>query len=247
MSSSNPVISQLNGSQPSRETYRPLTLDDVIVKTSIALAVIVTVASAVYALGVYMAPAIALFAGLVGAIVGFIVVLVWSFKPHLHTSATATLLYALFEGMFVGGVSYIFTAGSEGGSAALVGQAVVATVVVFAAMLFVYKQEIIKVTEKFTKVLMTSLLALLGMIVVNFITALVFGFNLLRDGGPIAVVFSIVCIVIAALTLLVDFQEVEDLVDAGADSRQAWGVALGLCVSIVWIYIEILRLLSYKR
>jgi uncharacterized YccA/Bax inhibitor family protein len=67
----------------------------------------------------------------------------------------------------------------------------------------------------------------------------------LRSGGPIAIIFSLVCIGIAAFSFLVDFDAADQLVRAGAPEKAAWGIALGLAVTLVWLYVEILRLLSY--
>ena len=71
--------------------------------------------------------------------------------------------------------------------------------------------------------------------------------GILRDGGPIAIIFSLFCIGIAAMSFLLDFDQADRLVRAGAPSKMAWGVALGLAVTLVWLYTEILRLLSYFR
>ena len=67
----------------------------------------------------------------------------------------------------------------------------------------------------------------------------------LRSGGPIAIIFSLVCIGIAAFSFLLDFDAADQMIRAGAPEKAAWGVALGLTVTLVWLYIEILRLLSY--
>ena len=66
----------------------------------------------------------------------------------------------------------------------------------------------------------------------------------LRDGGPIAIIFSLVCIGIAAFSFLLDFDAADQLIRAQAPEKAAWGVALGLTVTLVWLYVEILRLLS---
>ena len=85
------------------------------------------------------------------------------------------------------------------------------------------------------------------MALANFVGAIFFDFNPLRDGGPLAIIFSLVCIVLAALSFLTDFDQADRLIRAGAPAKQAWGVALGLAVTLVWLYTEILRLLSYVQ
>ena len=67
----------------------------------------------------------------------------------------------------------------------------------------------------------------------------------LRDGGPLAIIFSLVCIGLAAFIFLIDFDAADQMIRAGAPEKAAWGVALGLTVTLVWLYVEILRLLSY--
>lgn len=81
----------------------------------------------------------------------------------------------------------------------------------------------------------------------NLFGALLFGFNPLRDGGVMAIIFSLVCIGLAAFSFLLDFDNADRLVRAGAPAKMAWGVALGLAVTLVWLYVEILRLMSYFR
>ena len=92
--------------------------------------------------------------------------------------------------------------------------------------------------------------AIIGVLVLavgNLLLAL-FGIGSpLRDGGPIAIIFSLVCIALAAFSFLLDFDQADKLVRAGAPANYAWGVALGLAVTLVWLYVEILRLLSYFR
>ncbi|SHU56552.1 transmembrane protein [Mycobacteroides abscessus subsp. abscessus] len=81
----------------------------------------------------------------------------------------------------------------------------------------------------------------LGNMVLGF-----FGIDMgLRSGGPIAIIFSLVCIGLAAFSFLIDFDAADQMVRAGAPEKAAWGIALGLAVTLVWLYVEILRLLSY--
>ena len=100
-------------------------------------------------------------------------------------------------------------------------------------------------TPKFTKILFGLVAGVAVMALVNFLGAIFFDFNPLRDGGPIAIIFSLVCIVLGALSFLTDFDQADRMIRAGAPASNAWGVALGLAVTLVWLYTEILRLLSY--
>ena len=252
MRSSNPVMSSLTENSSRQNSgyedvsTRPMTVDDVVTKTGITLGVIIVAAVINFALGMLVSPGIAMALTLVGGIGGFITVLVASFGKKWG-SAAVTLIYAVFEGLFVGGFSFMFANVNfqgEGGMA-IIGQAIVGTIGVFIGMLIVYKTGAVKVTPKFTKILFGLIAGVAVMALVNFLGAIFFDFNPLRDGGPIAIIFSLVCIVLGALSFLTDFDQADRMIRAGAPSKNAWGVALGLAVTLVWLYTEILRLLSY--
>ena len=252
MRSSNPVMSSLTENSSRQNSgyedvsTRPMTVDDVVTKTGITLGVIIVAAAINFALGMLVSPGIAMALTLVGGIGGFITVLVASFGKKWG-SAAVTLIYAVFEGLFVGGFSLMFSNVNfqgEGGMA-IIGQAIVGTIGVFIGMLIVYKTGTVKVTPKFTKILFGLIAGVAVMALVNFLGAIFFDFNPLRDGGPIAIIFSLVCIVLGALSFLTDFDQADRMIRAGAPAKNAWGVALGLAVTLVWLYTEILRLLSY--
>ena len=252
MRSSNPVMSSLTENSSRQNSgyedvsTRPMTVDDVVTKTGITLGVIIVAAAINFALGMLVSPGIAMALTLVGGIGGFITVLVASFGKKWG-SAAVTLIYAVFEGLFVGGFSLMFANVNfqgEGGMA-IIGQAIVGTIGVFIGMLIVYKTGAVKVTPKFTKILFGLIAGVAVMALVNFLGAIFFDFNPLRDGGPIAIIFSLVCIVLGALSFLTDFDQADRMIRAGAPAKNAWGVALGLAVTWVWLYTEILRLLSY--
>ena len=252
MRSSNPVMSSLTENSSRQNSgyedvsTRPMTVDDVVTKTGITLGVIIVAAAINFALGMLVSPGIAMVLTLVGGIGGFITVLVASFGKKWG-SAAVTLIYAVFEGLFVGGFSLMFSNVNfqgEGGMA-IIGQAIVGTIGVFIGMLIVYKTGAVKVTPKFTKILFGLIAGVAVMALVNFLGAIFFDFNPLRDGGPIAIIFSLVCIVLGALSFLTDFDQADRMIRAGAPAKNAWGVALGLAVTLVWLYTEILRLLSY--
>ena len=252
MRSSNPVMSSLTENSSRQNSgyedvsTRPMTVDEVVTKTGITLGVIIVAAAINFALGMLVSPGIAMALTLVGGIGGFITVLVASFGKKWG-SAAVTLIYAVFEGLFVGGFSLMFSNVNfqgEGGMA-IIGQAIVGTIGVFIGMLIVYKTGAVKVTPKFTKILFGLIAGVAVMALVNFLGAIFFDFNPLRDGGPIAIIFSLVCIVLGALSFLTDFDQADRMIRAGAPAKNAWGVALGLAVTLVWLYTEILRLLSY--
>ena len=122
------------------------------------------------------------------------------------------------------------------------------TIGVFVGMLVVYKTGAIRVTPKFTRMIVAGIFGVLALALVNFVLAM-FGVGGgeglgLRSGGPLAIIFSLVCIGLAAFSFLLDFDAADQMIRAGAPEKAAWGIALGLTVTLVWLYIEILRLLS---
>jgi uncharacterized YccA/Bax inhibitor family protein len=222
-------------------TSRPMTVDDVVIKTGITLAVLAATGVATYLSGLW---ALALPA----ALIGFVLALVIIFKKVV--SPPLILAYAAVEGVFLGGIS-----GSIGtyvqrltGSGSLVLEAVTGTVLVFAGMLVVYKTGAVKVTPRFTKWLTGALIGVVGLMLVNLVANFFLPGGLhLRDGGPLAILFSVVCIGIAAFSFLIDFDTADEAIRAGAPERTAWYIAFGLTVTLVWLYLEILRLLSYLQ
>lgn len=224
---------------------RPMTVDDVVTKTGLTLGVIVVFAVLNFGVAMFN-PGLAMMLTLVGAIGGFITVLVHSFGKK-YGSPVVTLIYAAFEGLFVGGISLLFSGWMIGNSnaGAMVGQAVLGTVGVFLGMLFVYKTGAIRMTPKLSRFITAAIIGVAVLAVGNLLLALFFNMSPLRDGGPLAIIFSLICIGLAAMSFLQDFDVADELIRQGAPSRMAWGVALGLAVTLVWLYVEILRLLSY--
>ncbi|MBM7369087.1 Bax inhibitor-1/YccA family protein [Gordonia hydrophobica] len=225
---------------------RPLTIDDVVTKTAMTLGVLV-----VFAAGAYFAisqnESLAMPLWLVGMLGGLGLVLVATFGRK-QDNPGIVLAYAAFEGLFVGAISYVFGnfMVSNTSAGALIGQAVLGTLGVFLGMLVVYKVGAIRVTPRFTRMLMAGLVGVLVLMLGNLVIGMFTGSaGILRDGGPIAIIFSLVCIGLAAFSFLLDFDQADQLIRAGAPSKAAWGIALGLTVTLVWLYIEILRLLSY--
>lgn len=227
--------------------YRPMTVDDVVSKTGITLATIIVAAAVNFFIAISVSTGLSMILTMVGAIGGLITVLISTFGKK-YGSAAVTLTYAVFEGLFVGGISFAFTAPIQGVAAgALIIQAVLGTLGVFIGMLFVYKSGAIRVTPKFTRFMSAALIGVLVLMLGNLVLSL-FGLGFpLRDGGGLAIVFSLICIGLAAFSFLIDFDQADRLVRAGAPASYAWGVALGLAVTLVWLYTEILRLLSYFR
>ena len=227
---------------------RPLTIDDVVTKTGITLAVLTAVAVVSYFLVAQNLALAAPFA-MVGGLGGLVLVLIATFGRKQDNPAIV-LSYAALEGLFLGALSFLlanlYVSGASAG--ALIGQAVLGTIGVFAGMLVVYKTGAIRVTPKFTRFIVAAMFGVLALMLGNFVLAM-FGVGGgeglgLRSGGPIAIIFSLVCIGIAAFSFLIDFDAADQMIRAGVPEKAAWGIALGLTVTLVWLYIEILNLLS---
>jgi uncharacterized YccA/Bax inhibitor family protein len=228
---------------------RPLTIDDVVTKTGITLAVL----SAVAVVSYFMVQGNQALAGpftFIGAFGGLAMVLVATFLRK-QDSPAIVLTYAALEGLFLGAISFLLAnfSVSSTSAGAMIGQAILGTVGVFAGMLVVYKTGAIRVTPKFTRMLVAGMFGVLALMLGNLVLGM-FGVGHgeglgLRSGGPVAIIFSLVCIAIAAFSFLIDFDAADQMIRAGAPEKAAWGIALGLTVTLVWLYLEILRLLSY--
>jgi len=214
---------------------RPMTIDDVVTKTGISLAVLIVAGALTWISGLY---ALALPA----ALIGFVLALVVIFKKT--PSPALILAYAAVEGVFLGGISMLFNDRFPG----IVIQAVVGTAAVFVGMLVVYRTGAIRVTPRFTKWLVGAMIGVVGLMLVNLIAGFFISGGLgLRDGGALAIIFSLVCIGVAAFSFLLDFDAADQAIRAQAPEKFAWYIAFGLMVTLVWLYLEILRLLSYFR
>ncbi|MEJ6536562.1 MAG: Bax inhibitor-1/YccA family protein [Mycobacterium sp.] len=232
---------------PQTGVSRPLTIDDVVTKTGITLGVLSAVAVISYYL-VSANVALAMPFTLVGALGGLALVLIATFGRKQDNPAIV-LSYAALEGLFLGAISFLIANFTVSGTSAgaLIGQAILGTIGVFFGMLVVYKTGAIRVTPKFTRMLVASMIGALVLMLGNAVISM-FGSHdggPLRNGGTAAIIFSLVMIVIAAFSFLLDFDSADQMIRAGAPEKAAWGIALGLTVTLVWLYLEILRLLSY--
>ncbi|MGH3980673.1 MAG: Bax inhibitor-1/YccA family protein [Pseudonocardiaceae bacterium] len=213
---------------------RPMTVDDVVTKTGVTLAVLVAAGAVTWISGLWLL-------ALPAALVGFGLALVVIFKKKV--SPPLILAYAAVEGVFLGGISATIQAQFQN---AIVLNAVVGTAAVFGGMLVVYKTGAVKVTPRFTKWLIGAMIGVVGLMVVNLIAGFFTDGGLgLRDGGTLAIIFSLVCIGVAAFSFLLDFDAADQAIRAGAPEKTAWYIAFGLTVTLVWLYLEILRLLTY--
>jgi len=177
-----------------------------------------------------------------GALVGFVVALVTIFKKQ-WAPITAPL-YCILEGLFLGGISSIFESQYPG----IVIQAVALTFGTLMCLLLAYKSGVIKATENFK----LGVVAATGGIALIYIVTIVlglFGIHMpfIHDSGPIGIGFSVLVVIIAALNLVLDFDFIESGAASGAPKFMEWYAAFGLMVTLIWLYLEILRLLAKIR
>ena len=177
-----------------------------------------------------------LWLGLIG---GLVTALIIVFKKEIANIMAP--VYAVCEGLLLGSISAIFEARYPG----VVSQAMFGTIGVFVAMLLLYRSGTIKVTDK----LRMGVIAATGGIFFVYLISMILGFfgvgiPLIHGSGPIGIIFSLVVVGIAAFNLLLDFDLVEQGVRAKAPAYMEWYASFALLVTLVWLYLEILRLLA---
>lgn len=173
------------------------------------------------------------------AILGFILVVATCFNIKIARYTAAP--YALCEGFVLGGISALFETQMQG----IVLQAILGTFTVLFVMLMLYKARAIQYTEKFAAVLKTSLLSVLAIYLIQIIASL-FGRGIpgIFEAGIVGIVFSLIVVVIAAMSLIQDFAFIEMGSQNMLSKDYEWYGAMGLMVTLVWLYLEILRLLA---
>jgi uncharacterized YccA/Bax inhibitor family protein len=204
---------------PPTTAERPVTVDDVVTKTAITLATTVV-------------------AGLLTAYFHALIII---FRQTPNPALVLT--YAAAEGVALGAISALFETLYSG----IVLQAIIGTVGVFIGMLVVYKTGAVRVTPRLTKWIVGATVGAAVLMLANLVMGLFThgaGFGL-RSGGPLAIGFSLLVIGIAAFNFLLDFDAADQMIRAGMPSKWAWYAAFGLMTTLVWLYLEILRLLSY--
>ena len=215
----------------------PLTMNGVLQKTTVLFAILFMSAGFVFMKGVegHVDTVTALTTG--GAIVGFVLALLICFTRKMFL----TPLYAVAEGVFVGGLSFMMEKFYPG----IVQTAVLGTIMAIASMLFLYSAKIIKCTEKFMAVILITTISVAGIYFVQMIGSF---FNLSIPGlfgnGAVGIGFSLFVVVLAALNLIMDFHFIEQAANQPTPKEYEWYFGFSLMVTIVWIYVEILRLVA---
>ena len=255
MNSSNPILNRAYGQRgyaamgtlpqdnledtynaPAASSLRTgrMTMDDVVARTGTLLGIVVLVGAAAWYLNF---PPSLLFVGLIGGLVtGLIGAFSRTVRPALY------LTYAVFQGLFLGILSKTF----ELFYPVLVQQAVVATVAAFVGMLFMYKSGRLRATPKFTKVLIGAAFGYILLALGSLISVMLGGGSLysLSLFGPMLAVAGVA---IASFFLILDFDQAEKGVRLGLPQEESWRAGFGLVMTIVWLYLEVLRLIAILR
>lgn len=223
-----------------------VTMDDVVMKTAGLFSVLLVFAG----LGWYLAPSVGPVL-LIGGIVATLGLgLVIAFKKTISVPLIVT--YAVVEGLLVGSLSAIYARAFDPPGTepfqGIVAQAVLATLSVFVGMLLAYKFGLIKVTEKFRRIMTMAIFGYLIFAVVNLgyalITSTPFGIG---GTGMLGIGISVFAVGLASFSLALDFDSIERAIASGAPQKYSWLLAHGLIVTLVWLYLEILRLLGRLR
>lgn len=230
--------------RPTGSVYEPITdrmtIDDVIVRAGISIAVLIPGALIGYTLAPTM-PWLYLGAMFVGLGLG----LANAFKKVV--SPPLILAYALVQGVFLGGISYVFNQWAlSNGYEGLVSQAIIGTLVAFVVMLALYKSKLVKVNGRFAKIMMVAMVSYLAIAVMSFVAAIFgvgggFGFYGVGGFGLLLCGFGVA---LAAFSLMLDFESITRAIQAGVPSQESWRMAFGLLVTLIWLYLEIIRLLA---
>jgi uncharacterized YccA/Bax inhibitor family protein len=218
--------------QPAAARGPAVKIDDVIVKTA-GLFVLLLITAVVG----WLFPPVAFPAMIVGLILG----LVNAFKKSV--SPALVMAYALVQGLFVGGISAIFAATT---TEPIVQQAVLGTLVAFGVMLTLYKTRIVKVDGRFKKIMTVALVSYAVIALASFVSALFgagggWGFY---GVGPLGLLLCAAGVALASFCLMLDFDAIEKSIAMGLPERESWRLAFGLMVTLIWLYIEILRFLA---
>jgi uncharacterized YccA/Bax inhibitor family protein len=241
MKSSNPVMTGKIYEKAGRVSAGAsvMTINGTINKIGLMLLLVIGAAAYTWKIVMGENPGSAGTLAIVGAIGGFIMAMVTVFRPQ--SSAITAPIYAILEGLFLGAISAVINARYPG----VAFQAVLLTIGTLFTMLFLYRSGYIRATPKFRRGVMMATGAVFFAYMISWIMGM-FGMSIgfMHSNGPLGIVINLVIIVIAALNLIMDFDFIEKGSQMGAPKYMEWYGAFGLMVTLIWLYIEFLRLLS---
>ena len=245
----NPMLNQRAFDVPG--AHDPMTLNGVLGKSAFLIGLVLLSATALVTVTMESIQTgnteVLTIAGLLTAgamIVGFVCVIAAIFvRPE--AMAGLSMVYAVAEGLFIGGLTMVFEFTYPG----IAIQAMLATGGIFVGMLIVYRTGLIPVTENLRIAVMSGMIGVVLIYLLSLVFQLGFGLNVpfIHGSGPIGIGFSLFVIGLGALSLAWDFDFIEHGVEVGAPKQLEWRAAFGLLVTLVWIYIEVLRLIAKLR
>ena len=234
--SGNPALSKKSFENLKTTSTELMTLDGTVNKTAISMGILVFAAYYTYSNAImdYV---------LIGSIGGFVLAIVTIFKKEW--APVTVPIYAVLEGLALGGISKIYANAFEPG---IIPQAVMLTLGILCALLFAYKTKIIKATENFKLGVFAATAGIGVVYLISFLMSIFGGGGLPvmdpSNASMLSIGFSLFVVVIAALNLVMDFDFIEQGVENGAPKYMEWYGAFGLLVTLIWLYLEILKLLG---
>ena len=243
MRATNPVLSRL--AEAARETLTTSVSGDVMTRAGTAGKSLILLALCAFsATFTWMQvaagnTAIMMPALLVGGLGGFVMAMIVSFKPN--TAPVVAPIYAILEGLILGAISALFNIKYPG----LPQQAVLLTFAVALGVFTLYRMNILKATEGFRRMVVGATIGIAVFYLVNIVLSM-FNVNLgyTMSNSPLAIGINLVIAGVAAMNLVLNFDDIDNAVRMGAPKRMEWYGAFGLMVTLVWLYLELLRLLS---
>lgn len=241
MSAANPVLSDKSMRRFAQTDHiQTMSVGGSLIKTAVSLFVLIVAAVIGWQLVPGIGTTIPFWAVVTVFIAAPVIGLIAAFKP----GPILVLLYAALEGLIVGGISRFFASEFDG----IVVQAVLITLTTTLGMLFLYASGLVKVTKKLRSVIIIATVGIFLYLIVELILSLfVPGFLTAVSSGPLGIAIAALIVIIAALNLLLDFDFITRGVKDQLDKKAEWYAAFGLMVSLVWLYLSILRLLAASR
>lgn len=218
-----------------------VTMDDIVVRTGILFLMVLATAGLNWFI-MYSNPGMGGLLSMVGALVALVFVLINAFKSE--PSPVLIMGYALAEGLFLGGISALFNAAIQG----IVLQAIISTFIVFAVTLTLYSMRVVRNSAKLQRFTLIGLISVMLFFLASWALSFFGGYDMMAVtifGLPLGLVIGLICIVLAVTSLIGDFDVCERAVALGAPKRIAWFCAFGIMVTLIWLYVNILRVLAY--
>jgi uncharacterized YccA/Bax inhibitor family protein len=219
-------------------TPSTLTIDDVIMHT-LGLFALLGVAAAVGWGIAPSTPGVGIAAGLAALALSFVIGFSRVIRPPL------VVVFALLEGVAIGLISRFYEDAYHG----IVLQALLGTVVIFVVMLGLYRSRRVRATPRMARIVTSTLLGVVALGLIDLVVRVTTGSHLpiINSASPLGIIFSLAILVIASLQFILDFDFIERAIRAGAPRSEAWRASYGLLVGFIWVYLELLRLLSKLR